>query len=114
MAIRGNIGVSAQEIINPGDTHLVNITGSVERIAITAASLYNNSGAAVQVNLFESPDATTASGTKIDQISVPANGTISVGSLLGQGYSAAQNIVATAAAANVFFSYTRTEYDDGS
>lgn len=113
MAIKGNVGVSSQDIL-AGDTLVVDVVAPIERIAITAASLFNDTGAAVTVELFESPDATSASGDQIEEIAVPANSSVIVDSLLGQGYASTQNIVAVGSAVGVNFSYTRTEYTDGS
>jgi hypothetical protein len=112
MSIKGNVGNSVTTI-GAGDQVVYEQPVTVERYAITAFNIFNNSASAVTVNLFSSPDLTSASGEKVAQYSIPANSDIDINALIGQGYMGF-NIIATASTGGVLnASITLTAYDGG-
>ena len=111
MAIFGNVGLGVEDVL-AGDTVLMQPSAS-QRWAITGASFYNDTGAAVTITLFSSPDGTSASGDQVDSFSVPANDSVEPPSILGQGYANGENLIAVGSAIGVNASLTVAKYTDG-
>ena len=112
MAIRGRVGIPALAV-GTGDTTLVDISSlSVDRVAVAAMNFNNTTGASIDITIWESPDATSASGTQIDSFPVPAN-LSEQSAVIGQGYDNTKFLVAQASAVGVNASTTLTDYDGG-
>lgn len=104
MAIRTNIGLGVTDLGATGaDVVLIQpSTLGIERIAVTAMTLHETAGTATTVvNLFESPDLTSASGTRIAQVTLSADETLDVTAIIGQGYTTTQNIIANISTAAI-------------
>ena len=117
MAIRGNLGQPIVTVANTDTTIYQKPTSSVQRYAVTAFNCFNNSSSAVTINVFVSPNLTSASGKKIGQYSIPANKDLDINSLIGQGLGTGDdiNIIAVAGTTGVInAALTITTYDDGS
>ena len=111
MAIKGNVGSGVIAIL-ASDTTILDL--SAERAAITAFSLHNTSVSTVTVEIYISPDLTSASGSQIDYISLNQDETKEVTGLIGQGIEDTENIIAVGSATGVNAVVTITEYTDGS
>lgn len=91
MSIKGNIGQPALDLAT-ADTAVLNFT---DRVAATALSLFNKSAGSRVVTFFESPNLTSASGKQIAVYTLATMTSVDVTEVIGQGYTAAQNIVTT-------------------
>lgn len=114
MAIFGNLPQNPIDV-GTSDTTIINVGGTIyTRIAISALSLHNTTGASITVELYHSPDATSASGERVANVSVPANSSEDVNSLIGQAVNNTRFIVAVgdAAGCNALMSYTGYTEDD--
>lgn len=116
MAIKGNVGLGVTSILAT-DTVLINtatLPGTPERIAITAASLHNTTASPIVVQVYVSPNLTTASGSRVDYISIAANSTSDISGIISEGIDSTLNIVAIAdlVGCNAFLSIA--EYTSGS
>ncbi len=80
--------------VDPGDTTISNPL--VNRIAITAFSVHNTTAGSITIDVYESPDTTSAAGKRIAQYAVGANASVDVVEVIGQGYTVGQNIIAQA------------------
>jgi hypothetical protein len=107
--ITANIGLAATSLTT-GDTALINLSGSDLREGVQNAIATNTTGAAITVSLYESPDATSASGVLIWSQDIPANDDAIITGVVGQGFEQGQNLIATASAVgvNVKLTVTRT------
>lgn len=114
MAIRSNIGLEVISV-GTGDTTLLEPADPVERVSVTAFSLHNTSATTnITVTIWESPDATSASGVEVAICQIAPGGSVSVIEVIGQGYEQGRNLVAQASAAGVNRVATVTQYDGGS
>lgn len=91
MAIKGNIGQPALDLA-VADTVVLDFT---DRVAVTTLSLFNKSGAARVVTVFESPDLTSAAGKQIAVHTLATMTSVDIVEVIGQGYTPAQNIITT-------------------
>lgn len=101
------------------DTTLFAELTSPSRAAITGMSLFNNAVASRIVDIYESPDTTSAAGEKIASYNIDANASVDVVELIGQGVSSGQNIIGRqttggASAGDVNCKLTYTLYTAGS
>lgn len=112
MAIQGNIGINPIDI-DIIDTVLVSVEGAVDRIAIGAATVHNTTGATITISLYDSPDATSASGKEIHVFSVAAGRLADVSALI-HGYGSGRYIVGVASAVGTNIKITYTIYTGGS
>jgi len=116
MAIRGNIGLNVVPILAT-DTVLINtgiLPGFPERIAITAASLHNTTAGSIVVQVYVSPDLTTASGKRVDSVTLATNETMDIPGIISQGLDSVLNIIAIADLIGCNASLTIVEYTAGS
>jgi hypothetical protein len=107
MTITVNIGQSLIDITT-SDTVIINPVGPVIREGIQGASIHNTTGAPIDVELYESPNLTSASGSLVAEYPVSANSSQDVGEIIGQGYEVGQNIIAVAASAGLNIKITKT------
>lgn len=107
--ITANIGLPALGLTT-SDTALINLSGSTLREGVQNAVVTNTTGSPITVSLYESPDATSASGLLIWSESVPANDDAIITGVVGQGFEQGQNLIATASAVgvNIKLTVTRT------
>ncbi len=110
MGIKGNVGIGVIQIGTIDTTLLDPDYGTRVRAAVTGAYLHNSSGVTIIVEIFESPDLTSASGERIDYYSIDANESADISSIIGQGFSSTQNIIAIADVAGVNAKLTVDEY----
>ncbi len=119
MAIQSNLSAAPTNLNASTDTTLVAAVTGTSRQAITAFSLFNTAAAARVIDLYESPDTTSASGKKIASYNIPANYSADVVEMIGQGLSAGQNIIGKqttggASAGDLNSKYSYTLYTAGS
>ena len=113
MAIKGRVGLGVTDII-AGDTSVLIPADPNSRVAVVAFSLYNTTGANVTVDLFESPDTTSAAGKQIATYDIAADSSELVVECIGQGYELNENIIAVGSAVGVNARITQTEYTGSS
>ncbi len=115
MSIKGNVGLNVTNVLTT-DTTLIDLSvlpGSPDRIAITAASLHNTTASPVVVQVYVSPDLTSASGDEVDYISVAANSTADIAGIISQGIATSENIIAKAGVVGCNAFLTIVEYTGG-
>ncbi len=110
MAIIGNVGVGLKQI-GIADTVVYELAAPVERYSITECSVYNTSGADIDLEAYLSPNLTTASGNIVSKITIPSNENMFVDALLGVGTSL--NVIAKASAVGLNLTLTKTHYTEG-
>jgi hypothetical protein len=103
MAVRVNLTDGVQQLgASSADVSLHNKT---VRTAINAFNLRNTLATNVQVSIYDSPDATSAAGEKIAQLTLGPAGsldeTLDVVEAIGQAYAATIQIVAVVDTAGV-------------
>lgn len=113
MAIKGSVGSSVIDI-GTGDTIIYQFSSPVERVAVESLSVFNTSASAITLSVYISPDATSSSGDQVAEYSVPADDSVQVAELIGQGLGPTENVIATGTAAGLNSKTTVTEYTDGS
>jgi hypothetical protein len=111
MAIRSDIDFGLIPV-GTSDTAVIQLPFGVERIGVTAASVHNTAGANRVLTLWESQNLTSASGTVVAVYTVPANSSVDIQEVLGQGYENT-NIIAQGSSAGLNFRSTGTTYTDG-
>ena len=114
MAIFGNLGIDTVDV-STSDTTILNVSATqYERVAVSAFSLHNDGVVDISVEVFISPDATSASGDRVARIAISAGGSADVNELIGQGYDDTKYIVAKANVVGVNASLSYTGYTEGS
>lgn len=95
MAILSNVSSAPIDLAAVStDTTLVAEVGAGSRQAITGFSIFNTTASTVlSVDIYESPDGTSAAGKKIASYAIPGNTSQDVVELIGQGISTGQNII---------------------
>ena len=110
MAIKVGLGTGVVNILTT-DTVIFSPV-SIDRYEISAFNIHNTTGVAIIVSVYVSPDSTSASGDKIQQVSVGADASVDINGVIGQGYTT-DNIIAVAAAVGLNASLSRTEFTQG-
>lgn len=113
MAIKSNVGIGVTDI-GTTDTTLYEPADPIDRVAFTACSLYNDSGASRTVSIYESPNLTSASGELIATYILADDASEDVIEIIGQGYAQGENLIIKADATGCTFRATITEYTGGS
>lgn len=119
MAIKSNVSTAPIDLAAATtDTTLVAEVASPSRNAITGFSLFNTAAGARAVEIYESPDTTSAAGTLVASYTIDAGASVDVVELIGQGLSAGQNIIGLqttggASLADVNAKITLTQYTAG-
>lgn len=113
--IKGNVGLGIVPVLVT-DTAILSLASPVERAAVTNAVLHNDGSAAavITVEIFISPDLTSASGQRIAVYTIQDNGNVLIDTIVDQGFTAAQNIIAKADVAGCNSLLTIIEYENGS
>ncbi len=96
-------------VVNIGtvDTPLLTVEAD-ERVVITRAVFFDITG--TTVDLYESPDLTSASGNQIDQLILTANTSDQSDNLIGTGFLTGQSIIAKGVAATAYAILTYSLY----
>lgn len=92
MAIKGNLSTGVQDLAAT-DTD-ISLHDLSNRSAIMGFSLFNITSGDITVNIFESPDGTSAAGTWVATYVLPGTSSTDVIECIGQGYAATINLVA--------------------
>jgi hypothetical protein len=91
MSIKGNLGQAVLDIGAVGvDTVLLDFDN---RVAVTALSLYNTTGANADIEVYYSPDTTSASGKLIASQSIAAGEAWLPTEVIGQGFPVNENVI---------------------
>ena len=98
-----NVLVADTLVIDPSD-----------RIAVSAFSLFNTTGASINITIFESPNTTSAAGDQIAEYDIATLASVSVDEVIGQGYASNENIIVVADAVGVNARFTFTQYSGDS
>ncbi len=93
MTIQSNVSSAPINLNASTDTTLIASVVSPSRQAVTGFSVFNVAAASRIIDIYESPDTTSAAGKKIASYNIPANGSADVVEMIGQGLSAGQNII---------------------
>lgn len=112
MSIKGKIGSSVISLGAAVDTVLLDITA--DRVSISSGILHNNGAGTIIVDIYVSPDLTSASGSRIGQYTIAVDELKQIDCLIGQGFSSAENIIANADVAGCNALFARTDYTGGS
>ena len=113
MAVKGRVGLPIIDVL-AADTTVLQPASPNTRVAVSAFSLYNDTAGNVTVDIYESPDLTSASGEKVAQYVVAANSSEDVIECIGQGYAINQNLIAVGDLVGVNAKVTVTEYTGSS
>lgn len=115
MAIKGNVGLGVVDI-GVTDTTLLNPSAPVERVSVGAFSVHNDgsAGGNVTVEIFISPNATSASGKRVAYYVIRDNESVDINELIGEGLADTQFLIAKADVTGANAHVTVTEYDSGS
>ncbi len=111
--ITGNVGTGTISVGTSDTTLLDPDSGDRDRAAVSAAWLHNDgsAGGNVTVEIFVSPDLTSASGERVDRYVVGDNASVDISGIIGQGFSATGNIIAKADVTGAIAYLTITEYE---
>lgn len=110
MAIKSNVGVGVISVLAT-DTVIYQLTAPVERYAITSCNAYNSNASAVTLEVYISPNATSASGKLVSKITIPASQDFDINAILGLGTN--QNVIAKGSLTGVNMTLSKTEYSEG-
>ncbi len=110
MSIKGNLG-DGPIVIGVADTVLFN-PGAIDRYHVGAFAIFNDTATTITVDIYISPNLTSASGLKVETISFGPDQAADINAVIGQGYTA-ENIIGVASAVGVNSTITRTEYTNG-
>lgn len=111
MAIKSNVGIGPTDALTT-DT-IIYQPAAIDRYAVGAFNLHNTTGGEIIVSVYVSPDLTSASGKRVGLFGIPAGGEVDVNSVVGEGYTVAQNIIASADFVGSNATITVTQYTDG-
>jgi hypothetical protein len=111
MAVRAFIDAGTVSLA-VGDNTLVDFSSltDVARYGVTACSLYNNNSSTETVEVYRSPNTTSASGTLLDIVSIPADSQEDVGGLMGLAIGNSDNIIAVSSATGITATATLTTF----
>ena len=91
MSIKGNLGQAVLDINASGvDTTVLDYSN---RTAVSALSFYNTTGANADIEIYYSPNTTSASGTLIATNAIAANTSWLPIEVIGQGFTSSENII---------------------
>lgn len=115
MTITSNVGLGVTAILAT-DTSLVVPASPTQRLVISAFSIHNDgtAGATRTVELYLSPDTTSAAGDRVAYYAVGDDASVDVIELIGQGLEVGENIIGVASGTGLNAHITVTNYDGGS
>lgn len=108
MAIKSNVDFGVVNL-SVGDNTVINGSSRGQRYAVSRSSLHNPTVGPINVNIYQSPDFTSASGIFIDSYALAAGDRVSVGGIVGQGYTGL-NIIAVPDGAGCNIKCTGIDY----
>lgn len=114
MAIKGNVGLGVIPVLTTDTVLLETDDGSRERVAVSASYLHNDGGVTIIIEIFVSPDLTSASGDRIDYYSIADNESVDISGIIAQGFGSTENIIAVADVVGCNALTTIVEYTGGS
>ncbi len=106
MTITANIGVGPTDVL-AADTDFFTIPN--DRVSVGAFYIYNDTAGSITVDVYISPNTTSASGDKVDQLIISPNDGLDVEGVIGQGYTEGEHIILVGGAVgcNATMTYTR-------
>jgi len=115
MSIKPNVGLGVIAVAVTDTVLIQGTAGTIDRVSIGALNLHNDgsAGATITVELYVSPDLTSASGERVAYYEVGDNDSKDVNELIGEGLENL-NIIAVADQAGCNAHPTVTQYDGGS
>lgn len=111
MAIKGNVGTGVIDIA-AADTTVYDPSVTVQRYAVSAASIFNTTLGTLTVSVYVSPNLTSASGKKVAEYVIGSLQSADAVELIGQGF-VAQNIIAVGSGVGCNIMLSVTTYDGG-
>jgi len=96
------------------DTAIMQVVANSNRERVEAFTISNTTGGTVVVDIYESPDLTTASGKRIAQYTLTAESSAQVVEAIGQSLIVGRNIIAIADVVGSNATHTKTTYDGSS
>lgn len=112
MPVQRGIGSNPIPVLTT-DTLILADGGAGVRHRIDAFLAVNDTGAGITMNVYDSPDATSASGDLLLSVIIAANATATLTDLIGHGFASGRNIVATASSVGVDAKITYTLFTGG-
>jgi hypothetical protein len=109
MAIKSNIGVGVISV-GTGDTTIYQLTAPTQRYAITESNAHNSAASATTLEVYISPNLTSASGKIVSKMTIPPGQDFDVNAILGLG--TIQNVIAKASQAGINMTLSKTEYSE--
>ena len=100
MGIKSNLSIGPVPLAASSTDTPIHAPGAF-RTAVTAATLTNNAAINVAVGIYESPNATSASGELLETVTMGPGEEKDIASIIGQGFEASQQIVALVTTAGV-------------
>jgi hypothetical protein len=100
MGIKSGLSVGPIEVAASSTDTPIHAPGAF-RTAVTASVITNNAAINVTVQIYESPNATSASGELLETITLAPSEEQDVISIVGQGFQASQQIIARVTTAAV-------------
>lgn len=120
MAIKSNIGQNSTAVAaSSTDTVLLADLGVNNRSVVTGLSIFNTTGGNIAIDLYESPDNTSASGMKIGTYTIATLASVQPVEIIGQGYASGRRLIgrvttAAISSGDLNFKLTYTLYNAGS
>ncbi len=110
MTITANVGIPILSL-SLGDNTVLNPVDPIIRAGTQTVTVYNTTGAPIDVDFYESPDLTSASGNLFSTNTIVSNSSLEVVEVEGQGFEQGQNLIAvpTAIGCNLKLTVTTTE-----
>ncbi len=108
MAIKSNVDFGLVNLSTIGDNTVINSTSRGDRYAVSASSLYNTTGASINIEFYESTDLTSGNGILIEVYDIAGGERLDVASIIGQGYT--DNIIAVPNGAGCNIKCTGIDY----
>lgn len=120
MAVRSGIGINVQDLAaSASDAVILPDLGAGNRAMVTGLSIYNTTGGNAVVEIYESPDNTSAAGTLVATLTIATASSEQPVECIGQGYAAGRRLVAVVttgglSAGDLTAKVTYTLYNAGS
>ena len=109
MSIKGNVSIPLINLAAADNTFL-NPSGDVTREAVSTAVLYNTNASNRDIDVYVSPDLTSASGDLIADYTLANGDSVNIDEVIGQAFDQGENIIVVASGAGVNLKGTKIEY----
>ena len=110
MAIISNVGAGVIPILTT-DTVVYDLFAPVERYCVTQCNAHNTTVAGITLEIYISPNLTSASGSVIYEKAISAGDSVDIDAILGLGTN--QNVIAKASAVGINLTMTKIDYTEG-